>query len=124
MKNSVMCFFIIFLFLFSCNSKKDYSKIKNIDIYKLSFQDIRNPLSTKNEKIKICSINNKDSINLFMSHFENKRKEPSIFMRMYEIDISYGDSVSVICGNGKFIRIDGASYIINENIEDIVNEFK
>ena len=72
----------------------------------------------------IIEIHSVDEINKIVDLLNYSRKEPRIFKANYEIKILYNKGLSkLILGNGNMIKVDGLTYKLNQNLNDLIENY-
>jgi hypothetical protein len=107
---------IIVMTLFSCNSKEliNVDGIRNVVL-------IINPLEENGEKAKEIHIEDKSRIQKIVNHINRANRESAVFRSTYKIEINYiNNKKTIILCNGQRINIEGETYKLNSDIEEIV----
>ena len=123
MVNKLIFFSVIVILSFlGCKERNTYENVKFIMVQKQIVIPIDDSLKFEHEHQKEFKIENRSSIREFMIVIENGRKTNFVkFIKTYNFQIVYTDStIDEYIGCAKFIKNDEATYIIDENIEDLI----
>lgn len=115
--NRNLIFLVLFLITWGCEPKKEIV-IKNKNIRELFVNtDFRSPVSPKNT----LHITNQDSLNRVVEYLNDCVKKSMIFSPTHAILIFYkdNDSLIILC-NKKAIKLNGKTYKMKKNIEEII----
>lgn len=102
--------------LFACNSKEliNLDGIRNVVV-------IINPLEENGEKAKEILIEDKSRIQNIAKHLNRAHREFAIFRSTYRIEVNYANNrKTIILCNGQRINIEGITYKLDSDIEEIV----